>query len=366
MIDSSTSHKSTPSRLLTRDYHAILRHQEEVGNDDTPSEAPERKNSTWPAIARVGAGFGVAAILSPLVLLIGDASPNQLVTTLLVTTAVGVLGVYIGHLITRREIRSWVYNMMHRTEKMFSGKDQTSLQDHDDFEAYLGELATNMERTLESQLRNERDAIIATIMSLISALEARDPYTLNHSTRVGRLSVRVGKILNLSHSELYELHLGGVLHDLGKIGIPDAILLKPGGLTTEEYEIMKTHSTLGARILSGIPGLEMVADIVLGHHEMYDGRGYPNGLAGEEIPLGARIVSVCDTFLSMAEDRPYRSGRTPDRVFREMNRVAGSQLDPKLVSIFESMLKEDPSEFENLSSLVDPGSTPPSEQDIAA
>jgi putative nucleotidyltransferase with HDIG domain len=200
---------------------------------------------------------------------------------------------------------------------------------------------SGFESEAQSRIRHERNSIISTITSLVSALEARDPQTRNHSARVAKLAGRLGREMGLTQAELYEVHLGGLLHDVGKIGIPDSILLKPGGLTLEEYEIMKTHSVLGARILAGIPGLERVAEIVHCHHEMHDGRGYPRGLRGLEIPAGARIIAVCDTYISMAENRPYRQGRSLEKVMQEIRRVAGRQLDPEVVATLETLLNKE-------------------------
>jgi HD-GYP domain-containing protein (c-di-GMP phosphodiesterase class II) len=151
--------------------------------------------------------------------------------------------------------------------------------------------------------------------------------------------------MDLPREELYEIHLGGMLHDIGKIGIPDAILLKPAGLTRQEYEVMKTHPVLGARILSGISGLERVCRIVLHHHEMWDGRGYPQGLSGNDIPLGSRIIAAGDTYLSMVEDRPYRRGLPLEKVLKEIRRVSGAQLDPAVVDALVSMLQNEVERF---------------------
>lgn len=328
-----------------QDYHAILRHEEEVGNEGAPTRIKGGFSPRWPLLARTGAALAVSAVLSPLVFLALSPSNPNLIFVLLVNAATAGLAVFVGHWITRHEIKTWAFRMVQRTEKIFAGKSGSGPAQHEDFETYLDDLAQSLERTVESQLQHERNTIIGTITSLISALEARDPYTRNHSARVAQLAVRVGKRMGLDRSHLYEIHLGGILHDVGKIGIPDAILLKPGGLTNEEYEVMKTHSYLGARILSGIPGLEAVVQIVLNHHEMYDGRGYPNGVAGEDIPLGARIVAVCDTYLSMTEDRPYRQGRTLDRVLKEINRVSGKQLDPNVVETLQALLIEETERF---------------------
>ena len=283
------------------DYHAVLRHAEELGR-----EAPSA-SWTWigvrshPLYVRIGVGIVAALLVVPAALLLEPTPPASLLRVLLCSTIVGLLAAQAGYMVSR-----W-----------------------------------SLQATMESRLHEERNAIIATITSLVSALEARDPNTGNHSSRVAKLGVRVGREMGLNQAQLYEIHLGGLLHDVGKIGIPDSILLKPGGLTSEEYAIMKTHSALGARILAGIPGLEAVSEIVLCHHEMPDGRGYPRALKGEEIPLGARIVAVCDTYISMAENRPYRQGRSLDKVMREIRRVAGRQLDPQVVDTLETLLRKE-------------------------
>jgi len=245
----------------------------------------------------------------------------------------------------RRELQSWIGLLSRRTEALFSRTDPSDHPNSANFESHLQELGQSLEWTLERLLQHERNTIISTISSLISALEARDPSTRNHSARVAKLAVRIGMEMGLSRAELYEIHLGGLLHDVGKIGIPDAILLKPEGLTRQEYETMKSHSALGSRILAGVQGLERVADIVLHHHEMYDGRGYPEGLAGKEIPLGARLIAVSDTYLSMTENRPYREGQTLEKVMREIHRVSGTQLDPDITENLRLLLKREVEEF---------------------
>jgi putative nucleotidyltransferase with HDIG domain len=208
-------------------------------------------------------------------------------------------------------------------------------------ESPLGGLEDDLEDLVERQLTRERDLIISVIASLISALEARDPCTRDHSSKVAHLAVRMGREMGLPPEHLYEIHLGGLLHDVGKIGIPDAILLKPAGLTRAEYDVMKTHAELGARILAGIPGLKAVSDIILCHHEMYDGGGYPAGMAGNEIPLGSRIIAVSDTYLSLTESRPYRKGQPFAKAMKEIRRVAGRQLDPDVVDALERVLEQE-------------------------
>lgn len=325
-------------------YHAILRHEDEVGNEGEPARRVPASDSRWPSVIRVLSALAVAAFFAPAIFLSLEATSQRILFLLIINASTALVAIYVGNRITRHEIQSWARSLVDRADRLFSGNPEAAPR-RADFETYLEDLAHYLEVTLEDRLQHERNAIIGAITSLVSALEARDPHTRNHSARVAQLAVRIGRDMGLSRSELYELHLGGILHDIGKIGIPDAILFKPGGLTQTEYETMKTHPILGARILSGIPGLESVAEIVLCHHEMVDGRGYPRGLVGDAIPLCARIVSTCDTYLSMAEDRPYRQGRSLDRVMKEIRRVAGRQLDLGVVGALENLLARETERF---------------------
>jgi len=317
-------------------YHAVLRHENLLGEEpEGPSlvPVPPSRETHWP---RLGAGLAASAATMPWIFL-ASGQGWYLPVLAALTAVTGWAGAELHHRWTRRELRRWFESLALRTERIFRGEPARG-GNVADLESFFENMTASLERTLESQLRHERDAIIATITSLASALEARDPNTRNHSAQVGKLAARVGREMGLSRSELYELHLAGLLHDIGKIGIPDAILLKPAGLTRDEYEVMKGHSVLGARILSGLPGLTQVARIVLHHHEMYDGRGYPDGLAGLDIPLGARVISACDTYLAMAENRPYRNSQSMKRVYRELHRVAGRQLDPDVVDSLVALL----------------------------
>jgi putative nucleotidyltransferase with HDIG domain len=253
----------------------------------------------------------------------------------------GLLGAHLNTLVTRRELRAWGSRLLRRTERLFSGTPGGTEDPVEAFEPSLGELERHLDWMVERQLQHERDMIISVISSLISALEARDPCTRDHSSKVAHLAVQLGREMGLSHERLYEIHLGGLLHDVGKIGIPDAILLKPAGLTRAEYEVMKSHAVLGARILAGIPGLRAVADIILSHHEMFDGGGYPTGIAGRDIPLGSRIIAVSDTYLSLTESRPYRNGQPQTKAMKEIRRVAGRQLDPDVVDALLTILERE-------------------------
>lgn len=179
------------------------------------------------------------------------------------------------------------------------------------------------------------------IKALAEALETKDIYTRGHSDRMVDYAIRIADRLGLSEEEKEYLRYGAILHDIGKIGIPDHILNKPGRLDSEEYEMMKSHPMKGADIIREISFLTPVVPMVLHHQERYDGRGYPSGLAGDDIPVGARVISVLDAYDAMMSDRPYRPAPGIDRAIEELKRYAGTQFDPKVVSIFLDILSEE-------------------------
>ncbi len=176
-----------------------------------------------------------------------------------------------------------------------------------------------------------RQLLINTITSLASAIDAKSPWTQGHSERVTRYAVEIGREMGLSGEDLERLRLSGLLHDVGKIGTYDVLLDKPGKLTAEEFEFVKKHPRKGAEILAPIKQLHDVIPAILHHHEAYDGRGYPDGLSGEEIPIQARILCVADSFDSMTADRPYRPSPGVEFAISEFKRCSGTQFDPRVV-----------------------------------
>jgi putative nucleotidyltransferase with HDIG domain len=194
-----------------------------------------------------------------------------------------------------------------------------------------------------------RSAYVGTIRALAMTLDARDPYTAGHSERVSALSVAVGRHLGLSEDDVEVLRLGALLHDIGKVGVPDEVLRKPGGLTAEEFEAIKLHPTLGARILRSVPFLAPHIPIVELHHERPDGSGYPHQFRGEEIPLLARIVHVTDAFDAMTSARAYRGARSTAEALRELWRCAGAEFDAEVVQALAGALPSI-----ELSSAIDP------------
>ncbi len=184
---------------------------------------------------------------------------------------------------------------------------------------------------LEDQLRRIRSG---TIFALNQMLDLKDLDTGMHSTRLAEWAVRVGEQLGMSGADLGDLETGAILHDIGKVGVPDAVLNKPGKLDPEERKQVERHSEFGWTILRTIPTFERTSLLVLHHHERIDGKGYPAGLTGEEIPIGARIVCIIDSFDAMISDRSYRKGLPVTEAVRRLRADAGTQFDREVVELF--------------------------------
>lgn len=200
-------------------------------------------------------------------------------------------------------------------------------------------------------LKDLSELFYKTIKSISFALDAKDKYTHGHSMRVTLYSLALAKQLNLSDGLLEEIETAGLLHDIGKIAIPEKILLKPGKLTEEEYEIIKTHPELGERLVESIEKLKLISNWLKYHHERFDGKGYPEGLEGENIPISARIIALADTYDAMTSDRSYRAALSHDAAIAEIKRCSGTQFDSKLAELFIKispeieMIKENPEEY---------------------
>jgi HD-GYP domain-containing protein (c-di-GMP phosphodiesterase class II) len=189
---------------------------------------------------------------------------------------------------------------------------------------------------IERDLRARAEAVLdAGVGMLARAVDIRDDYTGRHSAHVGDLARRVGERIGMSAGELEMLEYAARLHDVGKLGVPDAILQKPGPLDEEEWKVMRRHPEWGAEMIAQVPGLEELAGLVVSHHERWDGHGYPGGLAGEGIPLASRVISVCDAFEAMVSRRPYRAPLSVEDALAELVAASGTQFDPLVVSAVE-------------------------------
>ncbi|HWS85745.1 MAG TPA: HD domain-containing phosphohydrolase [Pyrinomonadaceae bacterium] len=184
---------------------------------------------------------------------------------------------------------------------------------------------------LQHSAEENRQLFIGTVKALAAAIDGKDPYTRGHSERVARFSLAIGESLGLPDDEMEKLRISALLHDVGKIAIEDSILKKPAALTDEEFEIMKGHPQKGFKIMSQIPAMKDFLPGMYMHHEMMDGRGYPQGLKGDQIPMQARIVSVADTFDAMTTDRPYQKGMSLEDAIERIKTFVGTRYDPKVV-----------------------------------
>jgi putative nucleotidyltransferase with HDIG domain len=209
------------------------------------------------------------------------------------------------------------------------------------YQVHLESLAAERAIEIDRALEEVESAYRITLKALVQALETRDFETHGHSERVVTFSLRLGYELGLDKQALRDLELGALLHDIGKIGVPDAILRKPAQLNGEEWAKMKMHPLHGQKILRNIEFLQGAARIVAQHHERWDGKGYPFGLRGEDIDIGARIFAVVDAFDAMISDRIYQRGRSYQEALRELERCAGTQFDPLVVEAFKSIPQED-------------------------
>ena len=208
-------------------------------------------------------------------------------------------------------------------------------------EKRLGQIAnsSHLEELAEGMLSPNSEATLEALNALAASIDAKDPYTSGHSQSVAKLAEDLGDMLQLSAAHKNQLRLAAILHDVGKIGVVDKVLLKEGKLDEDEKLIMRMHPILGARILQPIKAFRQILNVVLHHHEWYDGSGYPDGLAGQNIPLHARIVSVCDAYHAMTSTRPYRQRRTPEFALAQLEAGKGTQFDPIIVDYFIQMMR---------------------------
>lgn len=210
----------------------------------------------------------------------------------------------------------------------------------------------NLIKNINAELKDTYEKLEASYLEIIQTLrytvEAKDTYTRGHSDRVSEYSVLIGKYLNLSEADLKLLKLGGLFHDIGKIGVPDSILQKTAKLTDDEYSEIKNHPTIGAHILSNATMFKDILPIVKHHHERFDGRGYPSRLQGNDIPYLARIAAIADTFDAMTSKRAYRDSLPIDIVKEEFIKCSGTQFDPEIAETFLNILNNHYNEIEEI------------------
>jgi HD-GYP domain-containing protein (c-di-GMP phosphodiesterase class II) len=235
---------------------------------------------------------------------------------------------------TESKVDSLVVLLNHENKPDFTNSDRK-----------LAEVLANQLSSLSNTyqlLENMKEFNQQLARTLIEAVEAKDPYTRGHSERVHYISMEIGKAMGLLADELEDLHWGSLLHDVGKIGIPDAVLCKPSKLTKDEYTFIMVHPERSYEILRHIKHLDKAILGARHHQEMFDGKGYPHGLKGERIPLHGRIIAVADTYDSITSSRAYRAGRSHEVAMKEIERVSGTQLDPNIVEIFKKVVDLEP------------------------
>jgi HD-GYP domain-containing protein (c-di-GMP phosphodiesterase class II) len=229
-------------------------------------------------------------------------------------------------------IQGEVFGVLHAYGKI----KETGFDQQDLF--FLSELTRRATLGLENNYLYESifEVLMATLRSLVSTIEAKDPYTKQHSQRVTDLAVLIAEEMRCTPNQIDTLRVAGYLHDLGKLGVRDSILLKPGRLSEEEFEQIKTHPTIGESIIAPIGLLPEERALIRHHHERWDGKGYPDGLREKQIPFLARILSVADAFDAMTSDRPYRAALSYRTGLEEIVRCKGTQFDPQVVDAFQS------------------------------
>lgn len=277
---------------------------------------------------------------------------NLLISTVLMLAAASIAGSYGFY--RSRAITRPIQSIASGIQKISRGDYEVSLdiRSNDEFallgrkvEQMAGEIRELLEERgriqheLENSLRENQSSYFETVRALVNAIEVKDAYTRGHCERVMDYSLAIGRAMNLSRQELHDLRFGSILHDIGKIGIPEQILNNQGSFGPEEFEMMKRHPAIGDKLLEGLHFLDNSRKIVHEHHERMDGTGYPRGLKGSEIGLLSKIVSVADAYDAMTSVRPYRKKvMSPEDAVRELERQAGTQFDARVVRVFVTLL----------------------------
>ena len=282
------------------------------------------------------AQFGVIAIQDEQAALLSVAEMRQSIW--LISIAAAVLAVILGFVLAQMMTKPLLV-IVKAAQAIAAGdfSNRIRITGHTEI-GTLGEAFNTMTDKVEIYIADlqraaeeNKQLFLGTVKSLATAIDGKDPYTRGHSERVARISLAIGQRLNLPEDEMEKLRISALLHDVGKIGIDDAILKKPAALTDEEYEQMKQHPQKGYKIMAQIPGMKDFLPGMYMHHEMIDGNGYPQGLKGNEIPMQARIVSVADTFDAMTTDRPYSKAMTVEQAVERIQTFIGTRYDVRVV-----------------------------------
>jgi putative nucleotidyltransferase with HDIG domain len=269
---------------------------------------------------------------------------NRILAGFAATLLLGIIGIFmVSHFITRpiKELSSGV-------DKLKDGKRGWALRVYSKDELgkltenfnTMAKLITSQKENLNKYAQDLEEAYVSTVRVLAAAIDARDPYTHGHSTRVAKVSLKVGEAIGLSRDELEDLEIACLFHDVGKLKTPDLILKKMEQLDSVEYNEMMRHTEDGAEILSKAHSLKKYMPAVRHHHEWYNGNGYPDGLKGDQIPLFAAIISIADAFDSMTSTRPYRKALSEEEALAELAHLSGTQFNPRLVKVFIQVMNE--------------------------
>jgi putative nucleotidyltransferase with HDIG domain len=242
-----------------------------------------------------------------------------------------LMSVVLANHLTRR-----INQVSSAVKEMTEGKLQVAFGD--DGADEIGRLKENINRLAMFLCSEREQMLLATIEALVQALEAKDSYTMGHSLQVEEIVTEIARALELPEEEVFKIRFAALLHDVGKIGIPDDVLRKETPLSEQEWELIKQHPTIGERIVSGIPALLDVAHMVKYHHARWDGRGYPEAVSENQIPLGARVIAIADSYQAITSDRPYRKGKSREEALAEIIRCKGTQFDPQIVDVFANLL----------------------------
>jgi putative nucleotidyltransferase with HDIG domain len=259
--------------------------------------------------------------------------------TAMVSAVAALVALALGFVLSRRLVGP-LQNLAGVSSEIADGNFavRADVKGHDELAQLAGNfnhMAGSIEalvRRLKQALRQNQELFLETIRTLAAAIDAKDPYTRGHSERVSSYSMAIARHLGLSQEEVFRVRIAAILHDVGKLGVRDGILNKPGGLTEEEFAVMRKHPAIGAQIMEPIRMLKDIIPGIRNHHETWDGQGYPDRLAGEEIPLVARIIGVADTFDAMTTNRPYQKAKTLEFVLDKMRAMSNTRFDPKVVN----------------------------------